>query len=122
MTSYVPHDVRAQVAERARNLCEYCLIAEANTAVGCQVDHVISEKHGGPPLPRKLFASRPSGRILAEPSRPRRAALWFTDQMSHRRKPPITQETAFSRSNLLLRCDFRRPHPCALGGTCADYT
>ena len=29
-------------------LCEYCLIAEEDTFYGCEVDHIISEKHGGP--------------------------------------------------------------------------
>jgi hypothetical protein len=29
-------------------LCEYCLIGEADTFYGCQVDHIISLKHGGP--------------------------------------------------------------------------
>jgi HNH endonuclease len=28
-------------------LCEYCLIAEADTFYGCEVDHIISLKHGG---------------------------------------------------------------------------
>jgi hypothetical protein len=28
-------------------LCEYCLIHESDTFLGCQVEHVISEKHGG---------------------------------------------------------------------------
>jgi hypothetical protein len=28
-------------------LCEYCLIHEKDTFYGCQVDHIISEKHGG---------------------------------------------------------------------------
>ena len=32
---------------RAQGLCEYCLIHESDTFVGCQVDHIISEKHGG---------------------------------------------------------------------------
>lgn len=35
------------MAERADHLCEYCLIHEDNTFFGCQVDHIISEKHGG---------------------------------------------------------------------------
>lgn len=39
---------RRLVAARANYLCEYCLIAETDTFLGCQVDHVISEKHGGP--------------------------------------------------------------------------
>jgi hypothetical protein len=48
MSSYISADLRRLVALRARGLCEYCLIHEADTYLGCQVDHVISEKHGGP--------------------------------------------------------------------------
>lgn len=47
MTSYVSAELRRLVASRARGLCEYCLIHESDTFVGCQVDHIISEKHGG---------------------------------------------------------------------------
>jgi hypothetical protein len=36
------------VARRAARLCEYCLIHEDDTYFGCEVDHIISEKHGGP--------------------------------------------------------------------------
>lgn len=36
------------VATRADHLCEYCLIHADDTFVGCHIDHVISEKHGGP--------------------------------------------------------------------------
>jgi hypothetical protein len=39
--------LRRLVASRANGLCEYCLIHEADTYLGCQVDHIISEKHGG---------------------------------------------------------------------------
>lgn len=35
------------VRERAQGLCEYRLIHEEDTFFGCQVDHIISEKHGG---------------------------------------------------------------------------
>ena len=48
MSSYVSNDLRELVAERAEYLCEYCLIHEDDTHFGCQVDHVISVKHGGP--------------------------------------------------------------------------
>jgi|SRR5437870_5491991 len=48
MSSYVSTELRALVARRADWLCEYCLIAEEDTFLGCHVDHVISEKHGGP--------------------------------------------------------------------------
>ena len=40
-------DLRKQIAERADSICEYCLIHEADTLWGCEVDHVISLKHGG---------------------------------------------------------------------------
>ena len=39
--------LRTLVAERAGRRCEYCGIREADTFLGCQVDHIISEKHGG---------------------------------------------------------------------------
>jgi HNH endonuclease len=35
------------VATRADHLCEYCLIHAEDTFVGCHIDHIISEKHGG---------------------------------------------------------------------------
>ncbi len=47
MTSYVSADIRRIVTERANDTCEYCLIHSSDTHVGLQVDHVISEKHGG---------------------------------------------------------------------------
>jgi hypothetical protein len=47
MASYVPAEIRRIVAERANHLCEYCLVHEDDRGFGCQVDHIISEKHGG---------------------------------------------------------------------------
>ena len=47
MTSYIPADLRRLVFDRASGACEYCLVAEELTFLGCQVDHVIAEKHGG---------------------------------------------------------------------------
>jgi HNH endonuclease len=44
---YISQDLRRLVKERADCLCEYCLIHESDTALGCAVDHVISIKHGG---------------------------------------------------------------------------
>ena len=46
-TSYISPTIRQQVAQRAGWQCEYCHIKEEDTALGCQVDHTISEKHGG---------------------------------------------------------------------------
>jgi hypothetical protein len=47
MSSYINAALRQLVATRADFLCEYCLIHEEDTFFGCEVDHVISEKHGG---------------------------------------------------------------------------
>jgi hypothetical protein len=47
MASDVSDALRRQVAERAYHVCEYCLIHEDDTFWGCQVDHIISRKHGG---------------------------------------------------------------------------
>jgi HNH endonuclease len=45
---YINLELRRLVALRADRLCEYCLISETDRASGCQVDHIISIKHGGP--------------------------------------------------------------------------
>jgi hypothetical protein len=47
MSSYVSARLRQLVANRAQGLCEYCLIHEEDTFLGCQVEHIVSEKHGG---------------------------------------------------------------------------
>lgn len=39
--------MRRLIAARADNLCEYCLLHEDDMLFGCEVDHIISEKHGG---------------------------------------------------------------------------
>lgn len=46
--TYVSAELRRLVVARAEGVCEYCLIAEEDTFYGCQIDHIISEKHGGP--------------------------------------------------------------------------
>ena len=70
MSSYINDDLRYLVASRANHLCEYCLIAEENTFFGCQVDHIISLKHGGPTEPNNLayacaFCNRHKGSDIA---------------------------------------------------------
>ena len=45
--TYIPASVRREVRERAGNRCEYCGIHEDDTQFGCEVDHILSEKHGG---------------------------------------------------------------------------
>jgi hypothetical protein len=51
-------------------LCEYCLIHEGDTFLGCEVDHIISEKHGGPTREQNLafaclFCNRNKGSDIA---------------------------------------------------------
>ncbi len=46
--TYINAELRRLVMARSEGLCEYCLIAEEDTFYGCEVDHIISEKHGGP--------------------------------------------------------------------------
>ena len=45
--TYIPAELRRLVVARARRRCEYCGIREEDTYFGCEVDHIISEKHGG---------------------------------------------------------------------------
>lgn len=47
MRKAISKSLRAAVAQRAKHVCEYCLIAEEDTFFGCEVDHIISIKHGG---------------------------------------------------------------------------
>ena len=47
MARWISAELRQTVADRAKQLCEYCLIAEADTFYGCEVDHIISLKHDG---------------------------------------------------------------------------
>jgi hypothetical protein len=53
-TTYISAELRRQVVSRAENLCEYCLIHEEDTFFGCEVDHIISEKHGGLTVEKNL--------------------------------------------------------------------
>ena len=54
MARSISTELRKTVADRANQLCEYCLIAEADTFYGCEVDHIISLKHGGSSDPDNL--------------------------------------------------------------------
>lgn len=45
--TYISKELRNLVAQRASYLCEYCLVAEVHRSSRYQVDHIISEKHGG---------------------------------------------------------------------------
>lgn len=47
MRERINDNLRDLVITRAEHLCEYCLIHEEDTYLGCEVDHIISVKHGG---------------------------------------------------------------------------
>jgi hypothetical protein len=47
MIDRISEDLRRLVSRRAAALCEYCLIHADDTFFGCEVDHIISRKHGG---------------------------------------------------------------------------
>lgn len=44
---YVSAALRRKVRQRAKNRCEYCLLAEAHAFFSYEPDHIIAEKHGG---------------------------------------------------------------------------
>lgn len=52
--THVPAAVRRHVAARAQWRCEYFGIAETDTWFGCEVDHVVSEKHEGSTIAENL--------------------------------------------------------------------
>ena len=54
MARWISAELRQTIADRPKQLCEYCLIAEADTFYGCHVDHIISLKHGGSSEPDNL--------------------------------------------------------------------
>jgi hypothetical protein len=43
----LPPALRREVRQRAGRRCEYCRMPEAELLAGCEVDHIISRKHGG---------------------------------------------------------------------------
>ncbi len=47
MADAISQQLRREIRARAGGRCEYCLVLEALLLAGCEVDHVISRKHGG---------------------------------------------------------------------------
>lgn len=47
MSNEVSDALRRLVADRAYRVCEYCLVHEEDIYHGCEVDHILSVKHGG---------------------------------------------------------------------------
>ena len=57
MPDSVGKTLRREIAKRAGDKCEYCLTPEWILLAGCEVDHVISRKHGGITDPSNLAFS-----------------------------------------------------------------
>jgi 5-methylcytosine-specific restriction endonuclease McrA len=52
--SYISRELRNEVAERAGHACEYCLLPKDVFGSVFHVDHIISEKQGGPTVSMNL--------------------------------------------------------------------
>jgi hypothetical protein len=61
--THISAALRRAVIARAERCCEYCLIHDDDTFYGCEVDHIISEKHGG--ATAASAARRPAARSIA---------------------------------------------------------
>lgn len=92
-TTYIAVEVRRMVTLRANSRCEYCLIHADDTYWGCQIDHIISEKHGGTTTPDNLahactFCNRNKGSdvgsiITAVTPQDRQFIRFFNPRIDH---------------------------------------
>lgn len=56
-TTHISLTLRRQVYDRAGGCCEYCLIPETTAFAPHEIDHIISQKHGGKTEPENLALS-----------------------------------------------------------------
>jgi hypothetical protein len=47
MADVISQQLRREIRARADGRCEYCLMDEVWLVWGCEVDHILSRKHGG---------------------------------------------------------------------------
>jgi hypothetical protein len=52
--TYIKAALRRLVVKRASNCCEYCLLSQADNFLPFEIDHIISEKHGGKTISNNL--------------------------------------------------------------------
>ena len=57
MSRNIPEKLRSLVEKRAGHVCEYCLVHQDDLIFGCQIDHILSLKHGGATHPDNLAYS-----------------------------------------------------------------
>jgi len=48
MAENIGAELRREIRSRSGARCEYCLMPERLLMAGCEADHIISRKHGGP--------------------------------------------------------------------------
>lgn len=54
MADEISQQLRREIRERAARRCEYCQMPEEILLATCEVDHIISRKHGGMTEPSNL--------------------------------------------------------------------
>jgi len=102
MSSAISNDLRELVAGRAEHRCEYCLIHEDDTHFGCQVDHIISVKHGGLTTAENLayacaFCNRQKGSDIG-------SIVWETGELTRFYNPRTDSWTDhFQLDGVLIR-------------------
>jgi hypothetical protein len=47
MAEAISRHLRREIRARANGRCEYCRVLETLLLAGCEVDHIVSRKHGG---------------------------------------------------------------------------
>jgi hypothetical protein len=57
--SYVSSNLRLEVIERAQGRCEYCLFPQDSSFLSFEIEHIISEKHGGETILENLALACP---------------------------------------------------------------
>ena len=55
----IPSTLRQAVIERARSRCEYCLYPQTAALLAFEIEHIISEKHGGTSASENLALACP---------------------------------------------------------------
>jgi hypothetical protein len=59
MKQYIALALRREVTQRANRCCEYCRMHQDNQFFSLEIDHIISEKHGGETISDNLCLACP---------------------------------------------------------------
>jgi len=55
--TYIPAEIRRLVISRSGECCEYCRISREDHVLPFEIDHITSQKHGGPSTAENLCLS-----------------------------------------------------------------